>query len=153
MADFNPAPAGETGNLADCVTTKEMTALAAVTAIRDLVAKYPANKKLGIGVWEGDVTGKLSGNTHGGKHLGVFNANTLVALFGPHGDAESESLAATFVVAVQNADKMASVLQGMLNLVLDARSELADQCDCEVCPICRAYAKLTAARKLAEGML
>lgn len=112
MSTFDPAPAGDSGNLCNCVTMKEMTALEVATTIRDLRDKLcPSCKKLGIGIWEGDLTGKLSGVTHGGEHVAVFNTKCLVAPFGPRGDAESEALAAIFVLAIHNADKIVAALK------------------------------------------
>ncbi|MDD5285850.1 MAG: hypothetical protein PHD54_08320 [Desulfuromonadaceae bacterium] len=100
---------GQTGNLAECEAIKEMSAMEAATAICDLAAKLP--KSLGMGIWEGKVEGELPGQTIDGKHLGVFDENTLIALFGPHGDPLSETAAALFVMSIINAEKILASLQ------------------------------------------
>ena len=130
-----PAPAGKTRNLADCVTIKEMSAQEAAVAIARMAAKLP--KALGIGVWEGTIEGTISGNVYGGKHLGVFDTNTLFALFGPHGDALSECTAALLVTTIQNADKIATALQNIPALTSDQTEEsLEVATPPDACPIC-----------------
>lgn len=128
MGNYNPAPAGDTGNLADCVTTREMSALEAATAICSLTEKLPTD--LGIGVWEGRVEGATSGNMFEPLHLGVFDKDTLVALFGPHGDQEGEMYAAIFVMAVMNADKIKSALANAAFGQVDSQIS-SDRTDCD----------------------
>jgi hypothetical protein len=132
---YSPAPAGKTGNLADCVTIKDMSAQEAAAAIASMAAKFP--KTLGIGVWEGTIEGKISGNVYAGKHLGVFDANTLIALFGPHGDALSECTAALLVAIVQNADKIATALQNSQTPPSEQAEESLEGATClDACPTC-----------------
>lgn len=44
------------------------------------------------------------------------------------------------------------VMLELLTILRDARSDVADQCSCDECPVCRAYQKLTKAIALAEKM-
>lgn len=52
-----------------------------------------------IGIWEGSIAGKLSGETYGGEHISVFRTTDLIVPFGPLGDKESEACAALFCLA------------------------------------------------------
>ena len=81
----------------------------AAAAMRKLVASIRG--PLSLGVWEGDITGKASGNTFGGQHISVFNDVTLVAPCGPQGDKESEAVAALLVMAFQYAERIAEELE------------------------------------------
>lgn len=87
-------------NLENCVTTINFTPAEACAALDKLASLLPKN--IGIGIWEGTITGVLSGNTYSGKHLGVFDDSRLIALFGPHGDPEAEAAAALLVTAIKN---------------------------------------------------
>lgn len=137
----------KTNNLIDCVTTNNMTAQEAVTAICDLVSKYPGNRQLGIGIWEGEVVGTLSGDSYAGNHLGVFSKETLVALFGKHEDPESEAMAAIFVLAIQNAEKIAQALKSANNTCVwtpatnppDSDTTVMVSCPDSNEPVCPAY--------------
>ncbi|MDN7527726.1 hypothetical protein [Burkholderia orbicola] len=99
-------------NLVDCVQIRAMTAADAAAAMRTLVTKV--DSQVGIGIWEGSITGKISGQTYDGndgKHIAVFHDTSLVAPFGPHGDAESEACAALFCLAVKHADALGSLVE------------------------------------------
>ncbi len=140
--DCSPAPAGITGNLADCVTIKDMSAQEAAVAIASMAAKLP--KALGIGVWEGTIEGKISGNVYAGSHLGVFDANTLIALFGPHGDALSECTAALLVATIKNADKIAKALQNIRVVTSEQTEKSPGVTPClDACPTCGGHLERT----------
>jgi len=109
MSENDGAEVGQTGNLADCESIKEMSAMEAANAICDLAMKLP--KSISMGMWEGKVEGELPGQTIDGKHLGVFDEHTLIALFGPHGDELSEAAAALFVLSIINAEKIVAALR------------------------------------------
>ncbi|MBY9629190.1 hypothetical protein KUU78_31115 (plasmid) [Pseudomonas aeruginosa] len=99
-------------NLVDCVQIRAMTAADAAAAMRTLVTKV--DSQVGIGIWEGSITGKISGQNYDGndgKHIAVFHDTSLVAPFGPHGDAESEACAALFCLAVKHADALGSLVE------------------------------------------
>ena len=96
-------------NLQECVEPRQMATLEVVELIERLAAMIP--EPLGIGIWEGTITGKLSGNRYEGRHIGVFNEDTLVALFGPENDAESEAAAALFVTVTKNATLLAGFVK------------------------------------------
>ncbi|WP_065497259.1 hypothetical protein [Burkholderia sp. CCA53] len=98
-------------NLVDCVKIRAMTAADAAAAMRTLATKVDG--QVGIGIWEGSVTGKISGQTYNGndgRHIAVFHDTSLVAPFGPHGDAESEACAALFCLAVKHAEALGGLV-------------------------------------------
>lgn len=95
-------------NLDACVTTKNMCARDAVLHMRDM--KKVINGPLGIGIWNGELKGKLSGQSYKGEHVAVFTKDTLVATFGKRGDAESEACAAMFVCIYNNIEKIADAI-------------------------------------------
>ena len=95
-------------NLENCVDIKEMTAKEAAHSLCVLLSRV--RHPLGIGVWEGKLEGKLSGNNYTGEHVAVFSDDALVAPFGKRGDPESESCAAIFVIACKYAEKIADAL-------------------------------------------
>ncbi|AUT76882.1 MULTISPECIES: hypothetical protein [Burkholderiaceae] len=107
-------------NLLDCVKIRAMTAADAAAAMRTLASKIDA--QVGIGIWEGSITGTLSGQTYDGndgKHVAVFHDTSLVAPFGPHGDAESEACAALFCLAVKHAEALGGLVEAA-QAVLDS---------------------------------
>jgi len=94
------------GNLENCVDLKLMTKAELEQAMVRLAGRI--DQPLGIGVWEGEVAGSLSGSRHTGQHVAVFNDSTLSALFGPRGDAESEATAMMLLVALRYAEMLRS---------------------------------------------
>ena len=58
---------------------------------------------VGLGIWEGELHSKSTGEIYKGPHISVFQKNALVVPFGPMHDSESEACAALFCVALQYA--------------------------------------------------
>ncbi|EIF28008.1 hypothetical protein BCh11DRAFT_07900, partial [Burkholderia sp. Ch1-1] len=52
-------------HLLDCVKIRAMTAADAAAAMRTLASKIDG--QVGIGIWEGSITGTLSGQTYDGN--------------------------------------------------------------------------------------
>jgi hypothetical protein len=65
--------------------------------------KRPVN----VSVWDGTLNGQRE---HQGPHIAVFQKETLVAPFGPHGDEESEACALLFAYAANFAKGIAGAL-------------------------------------------
>ena len=83
-------------NLLDCVKIRAMTAADAAAAMRTLASKIDG--QVGIGIWEGSITGTLSGQTY---------------------DGESEACAALFCLAVKHAEALGGLVEAA-QAVLDS---------------------------------
>ncbi|CAK7035051.1 MAG: hypothetical protein DELT_00526 [Desulfovibrio sp.] len=106
----------------NCVAIKDdLTPAKAAKAMQELVAKI--NGPLGLGMWEGTLTGKNSGQTYGDKHIAVFNSDSLVAPFGPLHDEESERIAVLFIMAFQYAEKIAAEITRLRELCGESAPE------------------------------
>jgi hypothetical protein len=101
-------------NLDDCVRVRPMGPRELAEAIRLLAGKV--RQPVGAGIWEGTLEGKISGARREGPHVAVFQEQSLVAPFGPHGDPESEASAVLFVLSVQYAETIARALESAPNL-------------------------------------
>lgn len=111
-------------NLENCLDVKNMTALEAIRAMKMLSSK--TTLPIGIGIWEGELTGKISGQTYSGEHIAVFQETALVCPFGPRGDAESEANAALFVAAVKYSAPVTEKFEAMLKALELAETYLED---------------------------
>lgn len=108
IADRADQEVSERNNLQACRPVKEMTAAEAAGALKTLAAKIAG--PVSVGVWEGTLTGKMSGEPHAWKHIAVFGDDELIAVFGPHGDAASEAAAVLCAVAFTHANVLAAAL-------------------------------------------
>lgn len=104
-------------NLDACVKARAMSTADAAAAMQMLASRIGG--PVGIGIWEGSIAGKISGQTYGGEHVAVFRAADLVSPFGPRGDEESEACAALFCLALKHAATLGS-LAAAAGAVLDA---------------------------------
>lgn len=95
-------------NLANCEKIREMSAIEAAQALKTLAQQIKG--PVGLGIWDGALHGKVSGQTYEGEMIAVFRDDDLIAPFGRRGDAESEACAALFALALANADKIAAAL-------------------------------------------
>lgn len=75
------------------------------------MADIIGDENIAIGIWEGEVTGTMSGNAFKGNHVSAFNDSTMIAPFGPQGDSRSEASAMLFALAKNNATALARALQ------------------------------------------
>ena len=114
-----------TMNSENCMDVKEMTALEAIQAMKSLASKA-AKPVVGVGIWEGKITGTISGETYEGKHIAVFQDTALVSPFGPHGDEESEAMAVLFVTAIKYASAVSDSYEAMLSALEVAEIYLED---------------------------
>lgn len=96
------------GNLANGVAVKNMSAFEAAQTLAKLASRITG--PVGLGIWEGTLTGAISGNAHSAEHIAVFRESDLIAPFGPRGDAESEACAALFALALASAATIAAAL-------------------------------------------
>ena len=111
-------------NLENCLDVKKMTALEAIRSMKLLSSK--TTLPIGIGIWEGELTGKISGQTYSGEHIAVFQETALVCPFGPRGDAESEANSALFVAAVKYSGVISEKFESMLTALELAETYLED---------------------------
>lgn len=96
-------------NLESCSKIKPMTVQEAARAMATLAPR--AEGPLGLGIWEGAVVSSIDQKGHAGDHVAVFSDSKLISPFGPRGDEDSEAMAALFVIAVHNAEKIALALE------------------------------------------
>ena len=110
-------------NLENGLQIKNMTAVEAAQALKMLATMIKG--PVALGIWEGSLTGKISGHTHDGEMIAVFNDTALVAPFGFRGDQEGEACAALFATAFSYADKIVDALAHAEARAVEAEAEAA----------------------------